>query len=318
MHLVAVVALDNVVPFDLSTPCEVFGRVTLPSGAPGYRVKVCGVGREVRAGAFNIRTRYGLRGLAEADTVIVPGVADVTDPIPEALVKALRVAAAAGVRLASICSGAFVLAEAGLLDGKRATTHWLAAAEFARRFPSVILDPNVLYVDNGQVLTSAGAAAGLDLCLHMVRRDYGAAVAADAARISVMPLERDGGQAQFITYAPPTNDGSLQPLLAWIERHLDDSLSLDAMAHRASVSIRTLNRRFRDQLGTTPLQWLLRARVRRAQLLLETTRHPLELIASKTGFGASSTLREQFRKFVGTSPQAYRRAFPVRRGRAGR
>lgn len=202
MHTVAIVALDGVVPFDLSIPTEVFGRVRLPGGGEGYQVRVCGVSPEVHAGAFVMKTRHGLSALARADTIILPGITDVSAPAPPRLLSALRAAAARGTRIASICSGAF-LAAAGLLDGLRATTHWLATEELARRHPAVQVDPNVLYVDNGQLLTSAGAAAGLDLCLHLVRRDYGAAVAADAARLAVMPLERTGGQSQFITHVPP-------------------------------------------------------------------------------------------------------------------
>jgi transcriptional regulator GlxA family with amidase domain len=310
MHVVAVVALDGVVPFDLSTPCEVFGRVRLSSGRAGYEVRVCGVTQNVKAGAFDIRTRWGLAALARADTIILPGVADVTVPVPLRLVKALRAAARRGTRVASICSGAFLLAATGLLDGRRATTHWLAAGELARRHPAIQVDPDVLYVDSGQFLTSAGAAAGLDLCLHLVRRDHGAAVAAETARISVMPLERDGGQAQFITHAPPTPDGSsLEPLLRWLEERLQHELGLNVIARRAGLSVRTLNRRFREQIGTTPLQWLLRARVRRAQHLLETTGHSVDLVATRVGFGSSTAFRRHFQRCAGTTPQAYRRAF---------
>ena len=310
VHRVAIVALEGVVPFDLAVPCEVFGRVQLPGGRPGYEVRVCSVRREVNAGAFTLKTRHGLARLAQADTVILPGIADVSRPIPRPLIKALRAAAARGARVASICSGAFVLAATGLLDGRRATTHWLATDELARRFPALDVDPNVLYVDDGQFLTSAGAAAGLDLCLHLVRLDFGAAVAADAARLSVMPLERGGGQAQFIVHAPPAPDSaSLAPLLPWLEKHLTDSLSLPSMARRAGISVRTLNRRFREQLDTTPLHWLLRARVQRARALLESTNHSVEEIAGKVGFGSVSALREQFQKVLKTSPQAYRRAF---------
>ena len=310
MHQVAVVALDGVVPFDLATPCEVFGRVQLASGSAGYEVRVCGVRREVDAGAFTLKTRHGLSGLSKAHTIIVPGVADVSLPIPGELVHALRASAKRGARIASICTGAFVLAATGLLDGRRATTHWLASAELARRHPAIEVDPHVLYVDGGQFLTSAGAAAGLDLCLHLVRLDYGAAVAADTARLSVMPLERDGGQSQFIVHAPPAPEhSSLEALLPWLEKHLSQRLTLQLMARRAALSVRTLNRRFREQLGTTPLNWLLRARVRRAQALLETTSHSVEGIAAKVGFGSVSALREQFQRFVSTSPHAYRRAF---------
>lgn len=316
-HRVVIVATDGVVPFDLATPYELFQRVRLPDGAPGYQVRVCGVREEVETEGFWIRVRHGLEALGRADTVLLPGVADVSAPVPEHLVRAVQRAAARGARVASICSGAFLLAATGLLDGKRATTHWLAAAELARRFPAVTVDPRVLYVDEGQVLTSAGAAAGLDLCLHLIRRDHGAAVAAEAARVSVMPLERAGGQSQFIVHAPPAQEpggegagGSLRPLLAWLEGKLaDEGLTLEAMARRAATSVRSLSRRFREQTGTTPLQWLLRARVRRAQLLLETTAHSIERVAASAGFGSVAAFRVQFGRAVGTSPQAYRRAF---------
>src|ERR1700755_3357118 len=195
MKRVAVVAFDGVVPFDLSVPCEVFGRAILANGRPAYEVRICGERREVDAGLFRIRARYGLAALAWADTVIVPGIANAQLPISSQLLRAIRRAGERGARVASICSGALVLARTGLLDGQSATTHWLAASELARCHPQIEVDANVLYVDNGRVLTSAGAAAGLDLCLYMVRRDWGAAVAADTARLSVMPLERAGGQA---------------------------------------------------------------------------------------------------------------------------
>jgi len=310
MHRVAVVAFNGVVPFDLSVAYEVFGRVRLANGSPGYEVQVCGAQREVDAGAFIMKTRYGLGALAKAHTIVLPGVADLELTVPPELIRAVRAAASRGARIASICTGAFVLAATGLLHGRRATTHWLAAAELARRYPAIHVDADVLYVDSGQYLSSAGAAAGLDLCLHVVRRDYGAAVAADTARLSVMPLERAGGQSQFIVHAPPAPDGSsLAALLPWLEKHLAEPLTLADMAQRAGLSVRTLSRRFQEQLGTTPLRWLLRARVRRAQTLLETTNHSLELIATKVGFGSLSALREQFRNTLTTSPQAYRRAF---------
>ncbi|HEU4409578.1 MAG TPA: helix-turn-helix domain-containing protein [Polyangiaceae bacterium] len=309
-HVVAVVAFDGVVPFDLSTPCEVFGRARLGDGRAPYEVKVCGVRREVGAGAFSLRARCGLGGLHGAETVIVPGVDDVRRPVPPPLIRALRAAAARGARIASICSGAFVLAATGLLDGKRATTHWLAADELARRYPAIRVDPDVLYVDQGSVLTSAGAAAGLDLCLYLVRRDFGASAAAYAARCAVMPLEREGGQAQFIVHPPPATDGeSLEPLLRWLEQNLNAELNLGAIARRAAMSTRSLSRHFREQIGTTPAQWVLRARVRRAQQLLEKTGHPVERVAGDVGFGSTAAFREHFRRVVGTSPRAYRAAF---------
>ncbi|MFJ5773586.1 GlxA family transcriptional regulator [Streptomyces sp. NPDC093094] len=313
MHIVAVLALDGVIPFDLSAPIDAFGWARLPDGRAPYDVRVCSVreGEEVRAGAFTLRAPYGLDLLAEADTIVLPGVQDPPEVLPPGVAEALRAAAANGTRIASVCVGAFLFAATGLLDGLRATTHWLAAPDLAARHPEVTVDPNVLYVDNGQFLTSAGAAAALDMCLHMVRKDYGSAVAAHTARLSVMPLEREGGQAQFIAHdLPPAPSGAtLEPLLHWLEAHCDRDLTLDDIASRAGMSTRTLNRRFRDQTGTTPLQWLHRARIRRAQHLLETTSYPVERIALQSGFGSPTAFRERFRRVAGTSPLAYRRAF---------
>ncbi|HMJ16715.1 MAG TPA: helix-turn-helix domain-containing protein [Polyangiaceae bacterium] len=310
MHRVAVVALDGVVPFDLTAPCEVFRTVRLAGGEPGYRVRVCGVENDVDAGTFRLRVQHDLDELEHADTIILPGIYDPSVPVPQKLVHAVLSAAARGTRVASICSGAFLLAATGLLDGRRATTHWRAAAELARQYPRIRVDADVLFVDEGQVLTSAGAAAAFDLCLHLVRRDYGSAVAAETARISVMPLERDGGQSQFIVHAPPAaDDASLARVLDWLAENLQNEFSVEAIARRAAMSVRNLNRRFKEQTGMTPLQWLLKARVRRAQVLLETTSHSVERIATEVGFGSVNALREHFRRIVLTSPQAYRRAF---------
>ncbi|MGW7492397.1 GlxA family transcriptional regulator [Streptomyces sp. NPDC054786] len=311
MHTVAVLALDKVIPFDLSTPIEVFTRTRLPDGRPGYQVRVCAERPEVDAGAFTLRAPWGLAGLTDADTVIVPGTADPAAPLPPAVHDALHAAAANGTRIASICSGTFPLAASGLLDGMRATTHWAAAGMLAAAHPDIEVDPEVLYVDNGQILTSAGAAAGLDLCLYLIRRDYGSAVAADAARLSVMPLEREGGQAQFIVQPfPSTPRGStLEPLLTWLQDNLARDLTLADIAVRADTSTRTLMRRFREQTGTTPLQWLQRARVRQAQHLLETTTHSVERIGAQVGFGSSTAFRDRFKRTTGVSPQTYRRTF---------
>ncbi|WP_040781277.1 GlxA family transcriptional regulator [Nocardia pneumoniae] len=311
MHTVAVLALDQVIAFDLATPVEVFGRTRLPDGRPAYRVRVCAHRSTVDAGVFTLRAPWGLDALLEADTIILPGCADPGLPVPDEVIDALRRAAAAGTRIASICSGAFILAATGLLDGRRATTHWLAAGELAARYPDIEVDPDVLYVDNGSLLTSAGAAAGIDMCLHMIRRDYGSAVAADAARTAVVPLEREGGQAQFIVHdQPPTPRGSaLEPVLRWIQDNAAKDLSLDDIAAHAGMSTRTLNRRFREHTGTTPLQWLLRARIRQAQHLLEATSHPVDRIAGQVGFGSPTAFRDRFKRVVGTSPHSYRAAF---------
>ncbi|MFI6513521.1 GlxA family transcriptional regulator [Streptosporangium sp. NPDC050855] len=311
MHTVAVLALDNVIPFDLSTPLEVFGRSRLPGERPAYRVRVCAPTPCIEAGLFTLQARMGLEALADADTIIVPGTATPFASVPDRVLNALRAASAAGTRVASICTGTFPLAQAGLLDGLRATTHWLVAPELARRYPRIDVDANVLYVDNGRLLTSAGAAAGLDLCLHMVRGDYGSAIAADAARLSVMPLEREGGQAQFIVYEqPPAPRGfELEPLLRWLEDNGGRELTLEEIAQYAGMSTRTLLRRFREQTGTTPLQWLHRARVRQAQHLLETTEHSIERIAAQVGFGSPTAFRDRFKRVTGVTPRSYRRTF---------
>lgn len=311
MHTIAVLALDQVIPFDLTTPIEVFSRTRLPDGRAGYQIRVCAEREEIDAGAFTLRAPWGLEGLKGADTIIVPGTNTPAAPLPPAVGDALRAAAADGTRIASICVGTFLLAAAGLLDGLRATTHWVAADTLAAAYPEIEVDADVLYVDNGQILTSAGAAAGLDLCLHMIRRDYGSAVAADAARLSVMPLEREGGQAQFIVHPhPPTPQGStLEPLLLWLQGNLGRELALADIADRAGTSTRTLIRHFREQTGTTPLQWLHRARIRQAQHLLETTHHSVERIGAQVGFGSPTAFRDRFKRTTGVSPYSYRRSF---------
>jgi transcriptional regulator GlxA family with amidase domain len=308
MHRVAILASDGVVPFDLSVPVEVFGRARLADGRRAYDVQVCACAGEVDAGLIGIRAPHGLEAAVGADTVVVPGTADIDRPVPAVLIDAIT---AAHGRLVSICTGAFTLAATGLLDGRRATTHWAAAAELARRHPAVEVDPDVRFVDEGRLLTSAGAAAGLDLCLHIVRRDHGAAVAAQTARSSVMPLERAGGQAQFIAHEPPAPAGtSLQPVLAWLTDNLHTYLTLADIAERAAMSTRSLSRHFRRQTGTTPLEWLNRQRIRRAQQLLEQTSRPVEQIGELVGFASPTAFRESFRQIAGVSPRDYRRAFP--------
>lgn len=305
-HLVAVVAFDGVVLGDLATPCEVFGRAR----DGGYVVRICSLAPVVASEHVTLKVPFRLGLLRRADTVIVPGVDDLDRVIPAALLRALRRAVDRGARVASICTGAFVLAATGALDGRRATTHWRGAAELARRHPLVHVDPGVLYVDEGRLLTSAGAAAGLDLCLHLVRRDLGAAAAAEVARAAVMPLERTGGQAQFIVPDPPAaDDTSMTRLLEWLEQNLRKDLPLHVVARRAAMSTRTLSRRFREQVGATPAAWIAQRRVRRGQQLLETTALSIEQIAASVGFGSATVLREHFARVVGTSPLAYRRAF---------
>jgi transcriptional regulator GlxA family with amidase domain len=310
---VAVVAFDGVVLGDLAVPCEIFALARDRSGRSAYEVRVCSASRMVRSEHVALDVPWRLSSLSRAHTVIVPGLHDLDVGVGAELLRALRRAVDRGACVASICTGAFILAATGCLDGKRTTTHWRAAPELARRHPRVTVDPDVLYVDNGRVLTSAGAAAGFDLCLHLIRRDLGAEAAATTARNAVMPLERAGGQAQFIIHPPPANDsGSLESVVEWVDKNLKADLSLSALARRAGMSKRTLTRRFRDQIGTTPAQWVVHARVRRAQRLLETTHLSIERLASEVGFGSSAVLREHFNDVVGTSPHSYRRAFATR------
>ena len=309
-HRVAVVVFDGVVAADFATPVTLFESVGTLGGPARYEVRPCAVrGRVATSGSFELRVRHTLAGLRHADTILVPG-ADPSAPVDPALVRALRAAHERGARLVSVCTGAFKLAGAGLLDGHRATTHWACADELARRHPAVEVDPNVLCVDDGGPLTSAGASAALDLCLHLVRRDFGAEIAAQTARFAVAPLERPGGQAQFIEpRSVPRDPGSLRPLLEWIEGHLEETLDIETLASRAAISARTLHRRFAEQTGTTPLGWVLEARVRAARQLLESGSLSIERVAASTGFGSSVSFREHFRRRVGVAPSAYRRAF---------
>lgn len=322
MHKIAILALHDVLPYDLGIACDVFARVVVRGMEQAYEVRVCSEHRKVRAGFFEIRTDHGLDALAGADTVIVPGTADISGQVSGRVISALQQASARGCRIASICSGAFILAAAGLLDGRRATTHWMGASLLAELYPSIQVDANVLFIDNGNVLTSAGASAGMDLCLHMIRSDYGAEVAANAARLAVTPLVREGGQSQYIAPTSATGASSLQKLVQWAERNLHQPLTLEILASKGAMSTRTLTRRFHEQMGVPPLQWLQTARVRRAQQLLETTTFSIERIAAEVGFGSITAFRERFGRIVGTPPQRYRSAFqgtarePAFRGQA--
>lgn len=309
MHKIAVIALNDFVPFDLSIPCEVFGRARHPDSSECYEVSVCAETPEIRSGYFSITVPRDLSYLTEANTVIVPGINSPAEPVSLAVIQALQAASATGKRIVSICSGTFVLAAAGLLEGLRVTTHWMAAPLLAELYPALTIDPNVLFVDNGRILTSAGASAGIDLCLHLIRRDFGATIAAHVARLSVMPLERDGGQAQFIDHPPPSSGKNLQPLLDWLGQNLTEPVTLKVMAKRMTMSTRSLSRQFQAQTGMTPLQWILLARVRCAQTLLETSDLSVEKIAANVGFGSTTAFRERFSKVAGTNPQSYRRSF---------
>ncbi|TYB38157.1 helix-turn-helix domain-containing protein [Micromonospora sp. AP08] len=310
---VAVLAYPGMSVFETGIVTEVFGLPRPELEVDWYRLTVCAErpGAVPVVGGAALHTPYGLETLAEAGTVILPGVPDVTvDPSPE-LVGALRRAHRRGARLMSICSGAFALAGAGLLDGRRATTHWRYADVLARRHPAVTVDPDVLYLDDGDILTSAGSAAGLDLCVHVVRRDLGAAVANAVARRLVIPPHRDGGQAQFIE-APVSvdpDDHSIAASLAWAVRHLAEPLTVAALARQAHLSTRSYLRHFARATGTSPIRWLIDQRVRASLALLETTDAPVAEIAAAVGFDSPVTYRHHFGRAMRTSPSAYRRAF---------
>ncbi|WP_144632276.1 GlxA family transcriptional regulator [Bordetella genomosp. 13] len=309
MRTVAVLVLPDFVPYDMGIACDVFSRVRLQGGRCAYRVLACSQTAKVHAAPFDIHVPWRLDQVVQADMVIVPGIEDPFRPIPPAVVKALRAARQRGALIASICTGAFVLAAAGLLDGRRATTHWAAASELARHYPAIDVDPGVLFVDDGDIVTSAGASAGLDMCLHLVRRHHGQAVASQAARLAVAPLHRDGGQAQFIPQSTPAPAAGLAPLFDWMLANLDQRIDVAALASRACMSPRTFARRFREQTGTTPIQWLLKSRVRRAQELLETTALSIDQVARAAGFDSPVTFRTRFQNLVGLTPSAYRRRF---------
>jgi transcriptional regulator GlxA family with amidase domain len=305
-HRVAVVVLPGVLALEFGTAAQVFGR------DPHYDLTVCAERRAapVPGSGIVIHTSAGLEGLKRARTVIVPGYEDVNATVSPAVLSALRAAHAHGARLVSICTGAFALAAAGLLDGRPATTHWRWTDELQRRYPQVEVLPNRLFVDDGDILTSAGVTTGIDLCLHLIRRDHGAAAANTRARALVAPPQRQGGQAQFVErLRPEASSDELGPLRDWMLDNLTVAHDLDTLARRAHMSRRTLTRRFREETGVPPMRWLADARIDRARELLETTDEPVENIGRLTGLGAPASVRAAFHRHLGTSPQEYRSLF---------
>lgn len=308
--LTALAVSDEMTLFEVAIPCAIFGGAQ-PEGAESwYDVIVCAP-VDTRVGKwFRTETPHRLDELAFANTVIVPACDEAMETPPSELVEAVRTAHLNGARVASICTGAFVLAAAGLLDERQATTHWMYAERLAEQYPKVKIDSSVLYIDEGDVLTSAGQAAGIDLCLHMVRTDLGAAVANTLARRLVVPPHRDGGQAQFVARPLPAGGtNGLSALLDWTIEHLHEPLTVADLARQANMSSRNLGRHFLTATGTSPLQWLLLQRIRRAQELLETSHDSIDQIAERVGVGTATTLRRHFNKMVGVPPDAYRRMF---------
>jgi AraC family transcriptional regulator, transcriptional activator FtrA len=314
-HLVAAVVGSSVAAFELGVAHEVFGLDRSEYANPWYRFRVIGAFGStipVTDGDWSITTPYTLADLADAETVILPVWPGRSDPAPPELLDALLAVHARGGRLVSVCTGAFLLAQAGLLDGRRATTHWMYTSEFTAHYPQVDVDRDVLFVDAGDgIYTSAGTAAGIDLCLHIVRLDHGAEVANKVARRMVVPPQRDGGQAQFVDAPMPAiaDDDPIGRTIDWAIAHLDEPMTVEDMAARAMLSPRSFARRFRAATGTTPVQWLLRQRVLHAQRLLETSDLAVDRVADRCGFGTATALRTHFRRMIGTTPTAYRRAF---------
>jgi transcriptional regulator GlxA family with amidase domain len=324
---VAVVLVNGFLPFEFGTICEVFGVDRTDDGLPSYDFAVvAGEPPPLRASLdFTVSPSCGLERLAEADLIALPAVGDgrlglkagrLAGPpagaaaFPEDLLEALRQAVSRGAKVLSVCSGAFILGEAGLLDGRRCTTHWRHAAELARRYPEAKVDPDVLYVDDDPVITSAGTAAGIDACLYLVRKEQGSRVANGIARRMVVPPHRDGGQAQYVVQpVAPFCDGSLRDLLEWLRGHLDQTLTVRQLAARANMSERTFARRFVQDTGTTPQRWLIGQRILLAQQLLEESDETVDAIADRAGFGNATALRHHFRAWCGTTPNAYRRLF---------
>jgi AraC family transcriptional regulator, transcriptional activator FtrA len=313
---VAVIVYDGIPAFELGVACDIFGHdYSAAFGVPWYSLTICGPTPSVTMDiGMQVQIPYSLEALRAADTAILLPT-EFPEKVPSEVLAALCEASQRGCRMVSLCTGAFVLAAAGILDGHPATTHWSECADLARRYPRVRVDPGVLYVDDGDVLTSAGSAASIDLCLHVVQRDYGTEVATRLARDLVVPLQRDGGQAQYIEAPVPALDSTnlFADTLAWLQEHLDQPVTVNDLAARAAMSPRTFARRFLAAVGTTPYQWLVRERIRLAQRLLETSDLPVEIVAERSGFGSADNFRKHFARGLRTSPQVYRRAFQQRK-----
>lgn len=310
-HPIAILAFDQISPFHLAVPCAVFGESQ--PGAPPFELRVCAAepGALMTTAGFGLTLSAGLEALKGARTVIVPSWRDPQERPPQALLDALRRAHKAGAQLVGLCLGAYVLAEAGLLDGRRATTHWAYAQDFAARYPQVAVDADVLYIDEGDVLTSAGTAAGIDACLHLLRRQYGAGPANRVARRLVVPPHRQGGQAQYIEQPLPetARDTRLAAVIERVRADLTQAHSLDSLADSVAMSRRSFTRHFRQLTGTTVGAWLLSERLARSQALLESSDHSVEQVAALAGFGSTVSLRAHFRAAFGVAPTAWRQTF---------
>jgi len=316
-HLVVALAYDRLCTFEFGCTVELFGLPRPELDVRWYDFAVCAAERgKIRAmGGIAVQVPHPLRLLDRADTIVIPGWRDPNEAPPPALLRKLRAAYARGARLCSICSGVFVLAAAGVMQGKRATTHWKYADLLATRYPDIVVEPNALYVDEGQILTSAGSAAGLDMLVHLVRQDFGPKVANQVAQRLVIPPHREGGQAQFVPRPVSADErGRLAHLLDWIRGHLATEHTIESLAARASMSPRTLQREFKASTGLSPYAWIVRERIERAKELLESSRMPAQQIAERVGMGSAESLRHHFRAQVGAAPAQYRARFFRRTG----
>lgn len=311
LHRVAAAVGNDVAVFELGVVSEVFGLDRTADGLPAFDFALCAIEPPpLRTSAgFLIDTTYGMDRLEIADLIAIPAWNPVDKPVPELLCEALRRAVARGARVMSVCSGAFALAAAGLLDGRRATTHWRHTRRLASSYPAVQVDANVLYVDDDPVLTSAGTAAGIDLCLHLIRKEFGVDIANALARRMVVPPHRDGGQAQYVERPVSDGEDGLAPILDWARQHLHEELTVERLARKANMSPRSFARHFHAMVGTTPYRWLLDQRITAAQDLLERSRLPIEEVAAQCGFTTAAAFRLQFARRMGTSPHRYREQF---------
>lgn len=311
-HLVVAVAYDRLCTFEFGCVVELFALPRPELGVPWYRFAVCSAERKAlrAAGGIKVSAPHSLKILERADTIIIPGWRDADELPPPQLLRRIRAAHDRGARVCSICSGVFVLAAAGVLDGRSVTTHWRYAQRLAERYPALRVEPNALYVDEGQVMTSAGSAAGLDMLIHLVRRDHGPKIANMVAQRLVIPPHRDGDQAQYVPRPVATDEsGRLSRLLDWVRAHLDAKHNVASLSRRANMSPRTLLRRFKEATGLAPGEWLVRERVALAREMLESGRVPISKVADRAGFGSHESFRRHFRLAVGAAPTAYQRRF---------
>jgi AraC family transcriptional activator FtrA len=313
-HLIVTFIYDQLCTFEFGCAVGVFGIKRPEIDIPPYRFATCALkpGKIKAAGGITIEAPYSLSLLDKADTIIIPGWPNLETKPPEALIKKIRSAYKRGARICSICLGAFVLAESGILDGKKATTHWLFAQELNNRYPKIKIDPNVLYIDEGQVMTSAGSAAGLDMFLHIIKKDHGSKIANQIAQRIVIPPHREGGQAQFIPKPILSSEtDNLNKLMKWVRQQLTKQHTIEDLANRASMSVRTLHRKFNEATGLSPYEWIIRERIEKVKDYLESSKMTLSHIADLSGFGSVESLRKHFRRYVLISPIAYRQQFKI-------